>query len=371
MANSVLEYAILNDNINLISGLSKADSKNTRKSLITILNNGYNNSEMIKFIINQLSMIDEKIYIYQYLVDSNNITLLKYIFSPIDDNEDYLRTLFYAAVRNNLKIMDLLLGLMDIPAQTIANEVIFQLKYNGLTDGIKKIVSMLIDKGFVSHLPPLENLTNTRDEYIISFIAYIVKETNLPTSKKVYFIEYFINLLNHRIPGLNFDKNIWTKLILAVYDPYYKFKNQLIQNSEYIKHFPLFNIYGDPLLSNLSFEEIIEKLEDNAAAEFAPGSTNSKLALDRLDLAAGNLNEIEFNSSYDVIIKEISKKLKHTSLIKLCSIVTQFKELIDLDDACENYKLKAIISVIKQLILILSKKDLYFILNILKPNSNL
>jgi hypothetical protein len=114
------------------------------------------------------------------------------------------------------------------------------------------------------------------------------------------------------------------------------------------------------LLHNLR-SNIINNLEK----EYTPGGIGAKESEDLYDLRNGALTEQCNNQSYDQLQNMALALLNKSSLSKLCSVITEFKELFELNAPCDTYTMDDLKDIISQLIYQVAKRKLCKLIQLL------
>jgi hypothetical protein len=119
------------------------------------------------------------------------------------------------------------------------------------------------------------------------------------------------------------------------------------------------------LLPSQALFNLKKLAEERIEINFRPGGIGAREAEDEFDRRNAKLTK-ECDISYLELENKAILILEKARLINLCSVITQFANLIELEGPCDQYSIEDLKNVIEQLIRILAKSNLCLLINLLK-----
>jgi hypothetical protein len=317
------------------------DTKNFFADLKLVFNNG--DIEGIKRIISARKLFYAKFPVDQKL----NMMAV--------DGEIYLNLLLHENILNNIdEILNLIpLFIKSIMINQLRSAIRLNVslaKFGSINEQLLNLVEKLILlAGFMPAFGELKS-----DLIILARMIKYPQFFNSSNFKK------YLTKLTKVIELKYINPEIWPTLIEMIYIPSFA-SNPLLK--ELAIDFPNLDIDSAFVYPVNTLDDAVTYLTDLVSKKYEPGGIKSKESLDRLHIASGQT--IEVNRDYTELIDEINRKLNTASMTQVCSVIAQFKDRLDLDLRCEDYEIKDLIDVIRQLAEILPKMQLVKLVNLL------
>jgi hypothetical protein len=313
-----------------------------------------NNQEVLKLIVTKYPDVIPK-YIQYGDVVKYSTELIGYLYKYLDNLS---KLTFELKLGNINKAKELLTNKINLPS--------------GLLWYVEKNLDLKIFEFLAPYYSPVVIVDLVKNASP-DILKYIINQYPLEEDRIKYLLTF--NKIYHNANNqfkLIMRPETWAELIWKIYlipsplqaKDKYGLIREYYPNLNILDGLENFQSLSDDIVND-ALVWLQQKVERELAKKYQPGGMESKEAIDRNDLASGQLS-LECNGkTYEYLQKLVINLLEECNGLQICQAIAKFGDKLNLGEHYSTYTIQDYFEVLMELVQVLVKKDLCSLIAIL------